>query len=77
MQQVKGKKIISELPNYSTSIILMSFTSLLGQLDLRYINKLFINSKAKGISGNKVFQALFTYRFLDFSNIFQLMQVGI
>lgn len=77
MQQVKGKKIISELPNYSTSIILMSFTSLLGQLDLRYINKLFINSKTKGISGNKVFQALFTYRFLDFSNIFQLMQVGI
>ncbi|MCZ2443307.1 MAG: transposase, partial [Flavobacteriales bacterium] len=50
---------------------------LLSQLDLRYINKLLSSVKLKGVQGSKVFLTVFLYRFLDFANIYQLMQHGI
>lgn len=77
MQQVKGTRNITEITNYSDSTILHSFNRLLGKLDLRYINKLLNSSKSRGISASNVFQTVFMFRFLDFSNIYQLMQHGI
>lgn len=79
MQLNKDKKSLSEIDSYcqNTSLLLNAFDRLLGLFDLRYINKLLCNSKKRGVGGNKVFRTLFILRFLDFTNIFQLMQSGV
>ena len=77
MQHSKGIKNISELSKYSESVIQSSLMGLIGKLDLRYINKLFCSAKSKGASCSSIFQILFLARFLDFSNVFQLMSHGI
>jgi len=79
MQQNKNTNSISEIDAYcqNSSVTLVNiFTQLLGQFDLRYINKLFSGTKRRGIEGFKIFQTLFVLRFLDFGNVAQLMQSG-
>lgn len=79
MQHNKNTKPLSEIKPYcqNSSIIVGIFNQLLGKFDLRYINKLFSSTKKRGIDGSKIFQTLFVFRFLDFSNIAQLMQSGL
>ena len=79
MQHNKDKKFLSEISDYckNTPLLLKVFSNLLGQFDLRYINKLFSDTKIRGVKGSEIFQTLFGLRFLDFNNIHQLMQSGI
>lgn len=53
------------------------FKQLLNVFDLRYINSLFSKVKKQGVDGKVLFQTLFVIRFLNFSNVNQLMQSGI
>lgn len=79
MQRNKITKSLSEIDSYcqhSPETLVNIFNNLLGQFDLRYINKLFSGAKKRGVEGCKVFQTLFVLRFLDFSNVAQLMQSG-
>lgn len=78
MQHNKNTKSLSEVDPYcqNSSVIVGIFNQLLGKFDLRYINKLFSETKKRGIDGSKIFQTLFVFRFLDFSNVAQLMQSG-
>ena len=78
MQQNKNTKSLSEINSYcqNSSTMVGIFNQLLGKFDLLYINKLFSDAKKRGIGGSKVFQTLFVFRFLDFSNVAQLMQSG-
>jgi hypothetical protein len=78
MQQDKNTKSLSEIASYcqNSSSMVDIFNKLLGTFDLRYINKLFSGAKKRGIDGSKIFQTLFVFRLLDFSNVAQLMQSG-
>lgn len=78
MQQNKNTKSLSEINSYcqNSSVMVGIFNQLLGKLDLRYINKLFSGVKKRGVDGSKIFQTLFVFRFMDFSNVAQLMQSG-
>jgi len=79
MQRHKNTKSFSEIDSYcqDPSLLLNTFGHLLGQFDLRYINKLFSGAKKRGIAASKIFQTLFVLRFLDFSNVGQLMRSGV
>lgn len=78
MQQNKNTKSLSEINSYcqNTSVMVGIFNQLLGEIDLRYINKLFSGVKKRGVDGSKIIQTLFVFRFLDFNNVAQLMQSG-
>lgn len=78
MQHNKNTKVLSEIKSYcqNSSVIVGIFNQLIGRFDLRYINMLFSDTKKRGIDGSKIFQTLFVFRFLDFSNVSQLMQSG-
>lgn len=79
MQLNKDKKSLSEINSYcqNSSTLVTTFNQLLGLFDLRYINKLLSDTKKRGVQGSKIFRTLFVLRFLDFDNIFQLMQSGL
>lgn len=78
MQRNKNTKSLSEIASYcqNSSAMVDIFNNLLGKFDLRYINKLFSGAKKRGVDGSKIFQTLFVFRLLDFSNVAQLMQSG-
>src|SRR5690554_6805148 len=78
MKQNKNTKSLSEINSYcqNTSVMVGIFNQLLGEIDLRYINKLFSGVKKRGVDGSKIIQTLFVFRFLDFNNVAQLMQSG-
>ncbi len=78
MQHNKNTKSLSEIKSYcqNSSVIVGIFNQLIGRFDLRYINKLFSGTKKRGVDGSNIFQTLFVFRFLDFSNVSQLMQSG-
>lgn len=78
MQHNKNTKSLSEINSYcqNSSVTAEIFNQLIGKFDLRYINKLFSATKKRGVDGSKIFQTLFVFRFLDFSNVSQLMQSG-
>lgn len=79
MQHHKTKNNLSEIEDYckNTSSILIIFSQLIGQFDLRYINHLFSGVKKRGITGFEVFRTLFVLRFLDFDNVRQLIISGV
>lgn len=79
MQLNKDKKSFWEIDSYceNPSSLLNAFDQLLDLFDFRYINKLLSGAKKRGVQGSKIFQTLFVLRFLDFNNIFQLMQSGL
>lgn len=79
MQHNKGTKSISEIDSYCqkpSNTVINVFMQLLAQLDLRYINQLLCDVKKRGVKGSMIFQTLFVFRFLDLSNVAQLMQSG-
>ena len=78
MQHTKDKKSISEITKYcgDSKKLTGTFEELLKNFNLTYINTLFSKTKTKGIDSKKIFQILFTLRFLELKNIRQLMLAG-
>ena len=78
MQHTKDKKSISEITKYcgDSKKLTGTFEGLLKNFNLTYINTLFSKTKTKGIDSKKIFQILFTLRFLELKNIRQLMLAG-
>lgn len=79
MQQSKSTKQFTEIAAYcenETSLPRL-FSDLMKWFDLSYINRILSKTKKRGFDAKKVFQVLFTMRFLDFDNVHQLMQAGI
>lgn len=79
MQRTKIKKSFSEIESYCKEPQLLPhiYQQILGEYNLSYIEKLFGKVKKQGVNGGHVFRTLFVLRFLDFSNIHQLMQSGL
>lgn len=74
MQRNKSKKKLSDVSDYckNTDILSVIFNELLSGLKLTYINSIFNKCKTKGVDSAKIFQILFSLRYLDFNNIHQL-----
>ena len=70
MQHTKDKKSISEITKYcgDSKKLTGTFEGLLKNFNLTYINTLFSKTKTKGIDSKKIFQILFTLRFLDLTH---------
>lgn len=79
MQQSKSTKQFTEIAAYCENETSLPglFSDLMKGFDLSYINRILSKTKKRGFDAKKVFQILFTMRFLDFDNVHQLMQAGI
>jgi hypothetical protein len=78
MQQNKSINNLSETHKYcsDSTVLVNTFTAILNEFNLSYINNLFSKAKSKGVNGAKIFETLFVLRFLDLKNIQQLMHSG-
>ena len=78
MQHNKYKKNLSEITNYcsESTELTKTFGKLLKGFKFSYINSLLKKVKVKGVEPKNIFQILLVIRFLDFSNIQQLMLSG-
>lgn len=79
MQQSKSTKQFTEIATYceNETYLPRLFFDLMKGFDLSYINRILSKTKKRGFDAKKIFQVLFTMRFLDFDNVYQLMQAGI
>lgn len=78
MQQNKSINNLSETNKYcsDSTVLVNTFTAILKEFKLSYINVLFSKAKSKGFDGAKIFETLFVLRFFDLKNIQQLMHSG-
>jgi len=78
MQRNKSINILSETNKYcsDSTVLAKTFTDILKEFKLSYINNLFSKVKSKGLDGAKIFETLFVIRFLDLKNVQQLMNSG-
>lgn len=78
MQQTKGINSLSETNKYcsDSTVLIKTFTTVLKEFELSYINKLFSKVKKRGFDGAKIFDILFVLRYIDIKNVCQLMQSG-
>jgi hypothetical protein len=78
MQQSKDINSIAETDKYclNSSILIKTFTTVLKEFKLSYINKLFSKSKKRGFDAAKIFETLFVLTFIDIKNVQQLVNSG-
>jgi hypothetical protein len=78
MQHSKVINNLLETNKYcsDTTVLVNTFTAILKEFKLSYINSLFSKVKNRGFAGAKIFELLFVLRFIDVKNIQQLMSSG-
>ena len=78
MQHSKVINNLLETNKYcsDSTVLVNTFTTILKEFKLPYINFLFSKVKSRGYAGAKIFETLFVLRFIDMKNIQQLMYSG-